>query len=54
VQERQLEELSASVRTRIAAARYAEGGAFARPAPATDEEVELELLRRRAAPAEGR
>lgn len=56
VQERQLEELSASVRTRIAAARYAEGDAFARPAPATDEEVELELLRRRAAPAhqEGR
>ena len=52
VQERQLEELSASVRTRIAAARYAEGDAFARPAPATDEEVELELLRRRAGQAQ--
>jgi hypothetical protein len=47
VQERQLEELSAQVHTRIAAARYAEGDAFARPAPAADEEVELELLRRR-------
>lgn len=52
VQERQLEELTAQVRTRIAAARYAEGDAFARPAPATDEEVELELLRRRAAQAQ--
>jgi len=49
VQERQLEELAAQVRTRIAAARYAEGDAFARPAPAADEEVELELLRRRTA-----
>ena len=49
VQERQLEELSAQVRSRIAAARYAEGDAFARPAPAADEEVELELLRRRGA-----
>ena len=48
VQERQLEELSAQVRSRIAAARYAEGDAFARPALAADEEVELELLRRRA------
>jgi phage shock protein A len=48
-QERQLEELGAQVRTRIAAARYAEGDAFARPAPAADEDVELELLRRRAA-----
>ena len=54
VQERQLEELSAQVRSRIAAARYAEGDAFARPAPAADEEVELELLRRRAAHAENR
>src|SRR5882724_11343411 len=53
-QERQLEELSAQVRTRIAAARFAEGDAFARPAPAADEEVELELLRRRAAHAQGR
>ncbi|TMA33642.1 MAG: hypothetical protein E6J87_09605 [Deltaproteobacteria bacterium] len=52
VQERQLEELSAQVRTRIAAARFAEGDAFARPAPAADEEVELELLRRRAAHAQ--
>jgi phage shock protein A len=48
-QERQLEELAAQVRTRIAAARHAEGDAFARPAPAADEEVELELLRRRSA-----
>jgi len=52
VQERQLEELGAQVRTRIAASRFAQGGAFARPAPAAEEEVELELLRRRAAPAE--
>ena len=48
VQERQLEELRAQVRTRIAAARSAGGDALARPAPAADEEVELELLRRRA------
>ena len=54
VQERQLEELAAQVRTRIAAARYAESDAFARPAPAADEEVELELLRRRAAQGESR
>src|SRR5262249_53291019 len=47
VQERQLEELTAQVRTRIAAARHAEGDAFAHPAPAADEDVELELLRRR-------
>jgi phage shock protein A len=53
VQERQLEELSAQVRTRIAAVRYAEGDAFARPAPAADEEVEIELLRRRATQASG-
>jgi phage shock protein A len=51
VQERQLEELAAQVRTRIAAARFAQGDALARPAPAADEEVELELLRRRATPA---
>jgi phage shock protein A len=49
VQERQLEELRAQVHTRIAAARSAGGDPFARPAPAADEEVELELLRRRAA-----
>jgi phage shock protein A len=54
VQERQLEELRAQVRSRIAAASATEGDAFARPAPAADEEVELELLRRRAAHAEGR
>jgi phage shock protein A len=54
VQERQLEELAAQVRTRIAAARVAGGDPFARPAPAADEEVELELLRRRSAHAEGR
>ncbi len=54
VQERQLDELRAQVRSRIAAASAAEGDAFARPAPAADEEVELELLRRRAARAEGR
>ena len=54
VQERQLEELRAQVRTRIAAARSAGGDAFVRPAPAADEEVELELLRRRALRAEVR
>ncbi len=52
VQERQFEELGAQVRTRIAAARYAGGDAFARPAPAADEEVELELMRRQVAHAQ--
>src|SRR5262245_18008774 len=53
VQERQLEELRAQVRSRLAAARSAEGDWTTRPAPAADEEVELELLRRRSAHAEG-
>ena len=54
VQERQLEELRVQVRSRIAAASAVEGDVFAQPTPAADEEVELELLRRRAAHAEGR
>jgi len=53
-QEGQLESLRAQVRSRVAAARAEEGGDLARPVPAADEEVELELLRRRAAHAETR
>jgi phage shock protein A len=52
-QERQLEELRARVGTRIAAARVEESEVFSRPATVAEEEVELELLRRRAH-AEGR
>jgi phage shock protein A len=48
-QQQQLEELRSQVRSRIAAARAEEGDVLARPVPAADEEVELELLRRRAA-----
>ena len=53
-QEQQLEALRARVRSRIAAARAEQGGDLAWPVPAADEEVELELLRRRAARAGGR
>jgi phage shock protein A len=53
-QERELEALRARVRSRVAAARAEQGGDLARPVPAADEEVELELLRRRAAHAETR
>jgi phage shock protein A len=53
-QERQLEALRAQVRSRVAATRAENGGDRTRPVPAADEEVELELLRRRAAHAETR
>ena len=45
VQEAQLEELRTRVRSRIAASRVEHDGVLARCAPATDEEVEIELLR---------
>lgn len=53
-QEQQLEALRAQVRARLAAAHGEGEGGFARPAPAADEEIELELLRRRAAHVEPR
>jgi phage shock protein A len=53
-QECQLDALRSQVRSRVAAARTEGGGELARSAPAADEEVELELLRRQAAHAEPR
>jgi len=53
-QEQQLEALRSQVRARIAAARAEGGDGLAQVAPAADEEIELELLRRRAAHAEPR
>jgi len=53
-QETELEELRRRVRVRLAAERDEETGRLhASEVPAADEEVELELLRRRAAPAAG-
>ena len=46
-QEQQLEELQRQVRARLAAERAGEGAIFAHADTAADEEVELELLRRR-------
>ena len=48
VQEQQFEELRHRVRTQLAAARSDECRVAPRAAPAADEEVELEILRRRA------
>ncbi len=53
-QEQQLEALRSQVRARLAAARAEGGDGFGRPTPAADEEIELELLRRRAAHVEPR
>jgi phage shock protein A len=53
-QEQQLEALRAQVRSRLAAAHAEGDGGYAPSAPAADEEVELELLRRRAAHVEPR
>jgi phage shock protein A len=52
-QEREYEELQRQVRTRLAAAREEEKGAvWCGPEVAADEEVEIELLRRRTAAVE--
>ncbi len=50
-QEAELEELKRKVRTRLAAERQSELDDAASELPAADEEVELELLRRRGAEA---
>jgi len=52
-QEHEYEELQRQVRARLAAAREEEkGAAWCGPEVAADEEVEIELLRRRSAPQE--
>ena len=50
-QEAQLEELKRKVRARLAAERDVESQRAAPETPAADEEVELELMRRRSAEA---